>query len=87
MGSADQRASVEGGARPNPSLSGLGTPARIVDVFCEECFAPAQMTPRGARCRLHDHPEVMCEPCGERPAAALHNGLWQCGPCISEGAY
>lgn len=83
-GSADAPASVEGGARSDPS-SGDGTPARIVDVFCEECFAPAKMTPRGPRCERHDFPEIMCEPCGERPAAAVHNGLWMCGRCISEG--
>ncbi len=79
------RASVEGGVRANLS-SGDGTPARTVtDYYCEECFAPAKMTPRGPRCERHDHAEVMCEPCGERPAAALHNGLWACGRCISEG--
>lgn len=107
-GSADAPASVEGGARSDPS-SGDGTPARIVeggsptahagnadpgnrrppstitDLFCEECFAPAKMTPRGPRCERHDFPEIMCEPCGERPAAAVHNGLWMCGRCISEG--
>jgi len=87
--SADEHAhpSVEGGARLVSALSGSEPPARIVtDYFCEYCFAPAQLTPRGARCPKHDHPEVMCEPCGERPAAALHNGLWQCSRCISEGA-
>lgn len=110
-GSADAPASVEGGARPEPS-SGKRTPARTVgddslgarrhdparaaggespevvtDYFCEECFAPAKMTPRGPRCERHDHAEIMCEPCGERPAAAVHNGLWMCGRCISEGWY
>jgi len=85
MNSAEYpRGSVEGGAG-SPLSVGHEPPARI-DHYCEECFAPAEMTPRGPRCKLHDHPEIMCEPCGERVASALHNGLWQCGRCISEGA-
>lgn len=67
------------------SIAATNPPSTVTDYFCEECFAPAQMTPRGPRCERHDHPEIMCEPCGERPAAAIHNGLWACGRCISEG--
>jgi len=55
--------------------------------YCMECFAPAQVTDRGALCEAHyTETRPSCELCGIRAAAALHNGYWQCGVCINTGA-
>jgi hypothetical protein len=55
----------------------------IVEYFCDECQRPCEWTDRGSLC--DEHYVTVCEHCGLRPAAALHNGYFSCGRCISEG--
>lgn len=74
--------------RPSGATAGgLTAPGRNLDHYCETCFSPCQMTDRGALCEAHYGAWVTCEVCGLRDAAALHNGRYACGPCISEGHF